>query len=248
MKRLLILCLFTAFVLTLTAQQTTTTTTTTTAPKNNSGKSSFMMTKELGVTFLKFGGLDNRIKQFPQYEGLESHMYTLGLGSMHVMNNFISSLSVTGGSSLSGDRDRKSSALRYLSGALDLGYDVIPSDRIMLFPMVGIGAETYHAIFYKDNASVDFDDVLEFPTIQNNIRSVKFTNKFVNYRAGLGVAFKSNKHPGFIGLKAYYSGSIKDDRRWKSAEYQDLDGGPVDEVSRFQISLVFGSQSKMMMN
>lgn len=209
-------------------------------------KGSFMMTKEIGVSFQKFAGLDNRIKQFPQFETLESHMYTLSLGSLHEMNNFISGLSVSAGSSLSGDRDRKSSALRFLGGAIDLGYDVIPADRIMVFPLVGVGIETYHAIFYRDNSAVDFDDVLEFPAIQDNISSVKFVHNFFNYRAGLGVALKSARHPGFIGLRAYYTGSFKDNKPWKSAEYQELRGAPADNLSRVQVSLLFGGGHMMM--
>ncbi len=204
-----------------------------------------MMTKGIGVSFQKFDGLNSRLAAFPQYETLKDHMWTLSLGTMHVKKNFISGLTVAGGSSLSGDRDRKSSALRFLSGGIDLGYDVIPSDKVMLYPLVGIGAETYHAIFYKDNSAVDFNDVLLSPAVQNNIRSVKFVNNFITYRLGLGFALKSPKHPGTIGIQAGYTGSFKDDKAWKSSENQDLSNAPVDKLSRFHVSLVFGGQGRM---
>ncbi len=203
------------------------------------------MTNGIGISFQSFDGLNNRIAAFPQYEALKNHMWTLTLGSMNVRKNFISGLSVTGGSSLSGDRGKKSSALRFLSGGLDLGYDVIPSEKLMLFPMVGIGAEGYQAVFYKDNSSVNFNDVLTSSSVQNSIRSVKFTNSFLTYRLGLGFAYKSPKHPGSIGLRVGYTGSFKD-RAWKSSENQVLNGSPVDNLSRFQVSLVFSGNGQMM--
>jgi hypothetical protein len=173
-------------------------------------------------------------------------MWTLSAGSMHVRNNFISQLTLTGGSSLSGDRDKKSSALRFLSGGLDFGYDVIPADKIMLYPLAGIGVETYHAIFYKDVSGVDFNDVAQSPTIQNAIRSVKFVNTFFTYHFGLGFALKAPKGSGSIGIQAGYTGSFKE-KGWKSSEYQTLDNAPSDNLSRFSVSLVFTGGGMMMM-
>lgn len=216
------------------------------AQKKEEMKFTPIMTKGIGVSFQKFSGLNSRLAAFPQYETLKDHMFTLSLGTMHVKKNFVSGLTVTGGSSLSGDRDRKSSALRFLSGGLDFGYDVIPSDRIMLYPMVGVGAETYHAIFYKDNSAVDFNDVLLFPGAQNAIRSVKFVNNFITYRLGVGFALKAPKHPGTIGIQAGYTGGFNDSKAWKSSENQDLSNAPVDKLSRFHVSLIFGSQGNMM--
>lgn len=201
-----------------------------------------LMVKSLGVTFQNFDGLNTRILSgFPQYNALRDHIWTLSLGSMNVMQNFISAANITAGSSLGGHRDKKSSELRILAGDIDLGYDVLPSESIMLFPMVGVGAETYHAIFRTDNSAVDFNDVLDDDAVQNSIRSVRFTNTFVTYRAGLGVAFKSARHPGFIGIKGGYVGSFKHNKPWKSSEYQDLANSPTDKVSRFHVSLIFGA-------
>jgi hypothetical protein len=204
-----------------------------------------MIKKTIGVSFQSFDGLNSRISGFPQYESLKDHMFTISLGSMHVINNFVSQFTATAGSSLTGHSDRKSSAIRSLSAAFDIGYDVIPADKIMLYPLVGIGAETYHAIFYKDNSAVPFDDVLESPAVQNNIRSVKFTNAFITYRVGLGFAVKSPKGHGTVGIQAGYSGGFKD-RAWRSSENQALAGAPVDNLSRFSVSLVL-TGSKMMM-
>lgn len=203
-----------------------------------------IMIRAIGVSFQGFDGLNSRVKGLPQYETLKDHMFTISLGSMQVRKNFISQLSLTGGSSLSGDRDKKSSALRSYGGSFALGYDVIPSDRIMLYPLAGIGAEAYHAIFYKDNSAVNFNDVLLSSTVQNDIRSVKFTNSFFTYNVGLGFALKSPKGPGIIGLQAGYSGSFKD-KTWKSSENQVLNNAPSDDLGRFNISLVFGGAGRM---
>lgn len=200
-------------------------------------KGTFMTTQSIGVSFQNFDGLNNRIAGFPQYKALKDHAFTLSLGSMKTMHNFVSGLNVALGSSLSGDRHERSSALRFLSGGIDFGYDLVPAEKIMLYPLVGIGAEGYQAVFYKDNSAVDFNDVLNSPAAQNSIRSVKFTNSFITYRLGLGFALKSPKHMGAIGIQAGYTGSFSD-RAWKGGESQSLAGSPQDGVSRFQVSLV----------
>lgn len=197
-----------------------------------------VMTKSIGVSFQEFDGLNNRIAGFPQYKTLRGHMYTASLGSMHNMKNFISQMNVSGGSSLTGDPNERSSAIRYLGGSFDLGYDVIPAARIMLYPMAGLGSEWYTAVFYKDVNAVDFDDVAASPTVQNSIRSVKFKNRFTTYRFGLGLGFKSPDGGHSIGLQGTYSGSFKTNKAWKSAENQDLNGAPVDELNRISVSLV----------
>jgi len=197
-----------------------------------------IMTKGIGVSFQKFEALNSRIANYPQYASLKDHMWTLSVGSMHVKKNFISQFTITGGSSMSGDREKRSSALRFLSGGLDVGYDLIPSDKVMLYPLVGIGAEGYQALFYKDVSGVDFNDVLNSSTVQNSIRSVRFSNAFITYRLGMGFALKSPKSSNTIGIQAGYTGNFKD-RAWKSSENQTLAGAPVDNLSRFNISLVF---------
>jgi hypothetical protein len=196
-----------------------------------------MMTKSVGVSFVEFDRLNSRMAEFPQYKTAPDHIFTISMGSMHVMNNFITQTTLTAGSSLTGDREERSTALRILGVGFDLGYDVIPADRVMLYPMVGVGAETYHAIFNKDVNAVDFDDVAASPAVQNSIRTLKFTQTNIMYRLGLGLAFKSPKHNGTIGLQGGYAGGFRN-RGWKSAEYQKLEGAPVDDIRRFSVSLV----------
>jgi hypothetical protein len=206
------------------------------------------MTKSIGVSFQDFTGLNERMAAFPQYKELRGHTFTISLGSMHVMNNFVSQLNVTGASSLTGDSRERSSAVRSIGGSFDLGYDVIPSARVMVYPMVGIGSDWYNAIFYKDVNAVSFNEVATSPTVQNNIRSVKFTNRFTTFRFGLGLAFASPDGNHSVGLQGFYSGSFKNNKDWKSSENQTLAGAPVDNLKRVSVGIVFTGNMMGMMH
>lgn len=232
MKRLLLL-LLTATSLSVTAQH------------NNKKHKGQLVTRGIGISFLSFDGLNSRIANLPQYKTLRDYMGTISLGSMNVHKNFVSGINLTVGSSMSGDRDKKSSALRYLGGDIFLGYDLIPGDKFMLFPMAGIGAEGFQARFYKDNSSVNFNDVLVSGTVQNNIRPVVFKNSFFTYNVGLGFNVKTNKEGGSLGIRAGYTGSFKD-RSWKSSNNQVLGNAPADGLSRFNVSLVINSVPRFM--
>ena len=204
-----------------------------------------IMTNGIGVSFQNFDGLNHRIAGFPQFDGLNNRMWTLTAGSMHVMNNFVSQMTITAGSSLTGKPSEKSSTLRTIGGGVDFGYDVIPSKTVMLYPLVGIGAETFHAIYYRDVNAVEFDAVANSTTVQNSIHKTKFVNSAFTYRLGLGMSVKSPRDDhGTIGIQAGYVSGFHDER-WKSADYQDLNNAPHDVIKRFSVSLIF-SGGKMM--
>lgn len=204
-----------------------------------------VMTHGIGVSFQNFDDLNHRMAGFPQYKGLNNRMWTLTAGSMKVMDNFVTQMSITGGSSLTGNPSEKSSTLRTIGGGIDFGYDVIPSKTVMLYPLVGIGAETFHAIYFRDVNAVEFDAVANSTTVQNSIRKTKFVNSAFTYRLGLGMSVKSPKDEhGTIGLQVGYVSGFHDEK-WKSAEYQNLSNAPHDVVKRFSVSLIF-SGGKMM--
>lgn len=199
------------------------------------------MTRSIGVGFQSFDGLNSRVANLPQYTQLKDHAFTLGLGWMKEVNRVVSDAGFTVGSSLSRKREEKSSSIRHIGFNANIGYDLLKSEKITLYPLVGLGAQAYQAIFYKDNSATDFDDVLESPAVSNNIEPVKFNNMFLVYRAGIGVAFKSPKHPGnSIGLQAGYTGSFKKNA-WKSKAGQSLGNAPEDRISQFYVSLVLSS-------
>lgn len=204
-----------------------------------------VMTRGIGVSFQNFDDLNHRIAGFPQYKGLNNRMWTISAGSMHNMNNFVSQMTITAGSSLTGDPDERSSTLRTIGGGIDFGYDVIPSQRVMVYPMVGLGAETSHAVYYRDVTAVEFDAAANSTTVQNSIRKTKFVNSAFTYRLGLGIAFKAPDNKGSIGLQAGYVAGFHDEK-WKSYENQTLNNAPHDKVQRFAVSLVFTGGGKMM--
>ena len=200
-----------------------------------------MITKTLGASFQKFDGLNSRVAGSPQFKQLPDYAATIGLGWLKEKKRVISSGGVTLGSSMSGDKDEKSSTIRFIGVNADLGYDLISSERVMLYPLVGLGFQHYQAIFYKDNSNVPFDDVLNSASVKNDIQSVRFNNSFFVYRAGLGFNLKSPKNPAnTIGLQAGYTGSFNDNS-WRSNENQALANSPTDKVGQFFVSLVLTS-------
>ncbi len=204
-----------------------------------------IMTRGIGVSFQNFDNLNHRIAGFPQYKGINNRIWNISAGSMHIEKNFVSQMTITAGSSLTGKPSEKSSTMRTIGAGMDFGYDVIPSKMIMLYPLVGIGAETYHAIYFKDVNAVDFDAVANSSTVQNSIRKTKFVNSAFTYRLGLGFSVKSPKEDmGSIGIQAGYVSGFHDEK-WKSAEYQNLNNAPHDVIKRFSVSLIF-TGGKMM--
>lgn len=206
------------------------------------------MVHGIGVSFHKFDGLNNRISGFSQFEELKNQAGTLQLGWLKEKNRIISGVGFMVGSSMSGDRDKKSSNLRFFGFNADFGYDVIGNDRILLYPFAGLGYEKYQARFYKDNSGVDFNNVLQSSEIQNNLRPVDFKNSFFTYRLGAGLALKSPRKPSHsIGLQAGYIGSFTS-KEWRSSENQELLNAPEDKLERIFINLTFISQPRFMMH
>ena len=206
-----------------------------------------LITRSLGGSFQKFNGLNGRVAGLAQYEQLKNYAATLGLGWLKERNRVISNAGVMIGSSMSGHRDEKSSTIRYLGFNADIGYDVLKSDMIVLYPFAGLGLQAYQAVFYKDNSVVDFDDVLGSSAVQNSITPVKFKNRFVVYRAGFGISFKSPKDPSnSIGIQAGYTGSFKKND-WRTNDGQSLANSPEDRISQVFVSLILTSKPGFMM-
>lgn len=208
---------------------------------NKDGKydHNFMSTFGVGVGFQNFDGLNDRMANYSQYEALKDYTAVLSLGWLKEKNQLVSLSNFTAGSSLSGDRDKKSSVIRFLGVGADLGFDVVKNDRIMLFPLVGIGYEWYQAKFYKDNSGVSFNDVVQSPATQNAVRALDLKNSFFTYRAGVGFNIKSQRNSNYgIGLLAAYTGSFQE-KAWKSNENQSLLNSPEDRLGRIQISVIF---------
>ncbi|HTL09591.1 MAG TPA: hypothetical protein VL307_15070 [Chitinophagaceae bacterium] len=196
------------------------------------------MSRAIGVSFQRFHGLDSRIAGFPQYKELPKATGVIQLGMFSDKKQFVNQVNLSAGSSLSGHRDKRSTNLRYLGAAIDFGYDFIKDERVALYPLVGIGYQRYQARFFRDNSGINFNDVVNSPTLQNNIKSLDLTNGFLNYRLGLGIAAKSVKYQCSIGLQAMYVRSFND-HAWRTSQYQTLANAPEDYLSQIYAGLVF---------
>jgi len=195
------------------------------------------LSRGAGVSFQKFDGLNSRIANFPQYKEVRNATGVLQLGWFKENHQFISQVNLMAGSSMSGDRNKRSSTIRYLGAGADIGYDFIKSEKIALFPLVGLGYQAYQARFFRDNSGTDFNDVLNSTGVQNSIKSLDLTNGFFNYRLGIGVAATSAKHHASIGVQALYTGSFSN-RAWHSSQGQLLANAPTDKLSQIYAGLV----------
>ncbi len=213
---------------------------------NSKGEDFPEMSRAVGISFQKFDGLNSRIAGIPQLKEVRNATGVLQLGWFKEKKQFISQINLMGGSSMSGDRDKRSSTIRYLGVGADIGYDFIKAERLAIFPLVGLGYQRYQARFFRDVSGVNFNDVLQSPNTQNSIRSVDFLNGFFNYRLGIGIAARSAKYPCSIGIQAMYTGSFKD-HAWRSSQYQTLANAPQDKLSQIYAGLVFTCKPFFMM-
>ncbi len=204
------------------------------------------ISRAAGVSFQKFDGLNSRIANFPQYKQVRNGTGVLQLGWFKENHQFISQMNLMAGSSMSGDRDTRSSTIHYLGVGIDIGYDFIKSDKVALFPLVGLGYQAYQARFFKDNSATNFDDLLQSPAVQNSVRPLDLTNGFFNYRAGLGLAATSAKRHCSIGIQALYTGSFQS-RAWRSSDDQTLANAPVDKLRQVYLGIVFTCRQFFMM-
>ena len=204
------------------------------------------MSRAAGVSFQKFDGLNSRIANLPQYKELKNAAGVLQLGWFKEQHRVVTQLNLMAGSSMSGDRDKRSSTIRYLGAGADIGFDVIKSEKVALFPLVGLGYQIYQARFFRDNSGVDFNSVLQSPAVQSSIQAVDFKNGFFNYRAGIGFAVRSAAHSCSIGVQAIYTGSFSD-HEWKSNQAQRLANAPSDGLSQIYAGLVFTCRPFFMM-
>jgi hypothetical protein len=204
------------------------------------------MSRGAGVSFQKFDGLNDRIANFPQYKQIRNATGVLQLGTFHESHQFISQANLMAGSSMSGDQGQRSSTIRYLGAAIDFGYDLIKSEKVALFPLVGLGYQAYQARFFRDNSAVNFDDVLQSTNVQNNIKPLDLTNGFFSYRGGIGLAARSPKNGCSIGVQVIYTGSFHD-RSWRSNDNQTLSNAPTDKLSQVYAGLVITCRPFFMM-
>lgn len=195
-----------------------------------------------GISFQRFDNLNKRVAANSQFESLKSSTGTFEFGVITERNKLITGLCVNAGSSLSGNRNKKSSAINYWGLASDAGYNLLKSNRLSLYPFAGIGYEKYKVIFNKDISSVPFDSVLQNVYIQQQVQNISFTNSFFIYRLGIGINVTSKKHlQNSVGLQVGYTGSFSA-YEWKINKSQTLFNSPDDNLSKIFTSIIIRYQ------
>ena len=197
-----------------------------------------------GISFQKFENLNNRIAAYPQYEQAKNSIGTLQFGMISERNKLVTSFNFNAGSSFSGDREKKSSNTRFLGLSADVGYNLLKSNRVSIFPFAGLGYENYTMTFNKNVSSVPFDSVLQSNNFQQRVENVVFNNSFFVYRLGFGIFVSSKKHvQNSLGFQLGYTGGFGE-QEWKINKTQTLLNGPKDELSKLWASILFRYQFK----
>lgn len=203
------------------------------------------ITRSLGGSFQPFRRLNRSVADLPQYKAVNSFTPTIGLGWFKERNRVVSDVGITFGHSIGGSSNQKSSTVRYIGFNANAGYNVSYIDNLMIYPLIGLGYETYQTIFYKDNSNINFNDVLTSPITQSAIRPQKFRNGFLAYRLGGGVSYAPQKNwPASIGIQTGYTGSFAK-KAWKTNDYQSLGNAPKDVLSQFYFNVVLTTKPWM---
>lgn len=191
-----------------------------------------------GISFQEFEQLKRRINMYPQFEKPKSSTGTLQFGIFSERNRLITGYSINAGSSLSGNRDKKSTATSFWGIPADVGYNLLKSQRASLYPFAGLGYEKYKMVFSRDVSMVPFDSVLQTSTVQQGVENLVFTNSFIVYRAGVGLSITSKKHvQNSIGLQLGYTGGFNPEE-WKINKLQTLLNSPKDKLSKLFASAI----------
>jgi len=206
----------------------------------------------IGAAGQNFAGIGSRIALRPEYEALRKTEASLSIGLTREINSLMVDYNLSFGSSLSGDRERKSSSIISFGYSFTLGVNLCrnysPRHRIKLWPFAGIGIQTFKVALNKDLAAVPFDSVLQSTNWQQRTAPLRFSNTFFTYKTGVAIDFvsKHNKRSAY-GLRAGYIGSFKS-KDWRINEEQVLANAPTDKLSRWfatlQVTGIFKKRNK----
>ena len=191
-----------------------------------------------GISFQKFENLNTRIAVYPQFEKGKNSTGTLEFGTFAERKRWITGFSINAGNSLSGNREKKSTANSFFGLSADVGYNLLKGSRFSLYPYAGLGYETYKVKYNRDVSSIPFDSVLQSNTFQQRTENLIFNNSFLVYRLGMGVVITSKKHTqNSVGLQIGYTSSFKSNE-WKINKSQTLFKSPVDKLSKVSASVL----------
>lgn len=191
-----------------------------------------------GISFQKFENLNKRVAVYSQFEQAKNSTGTLQFGTFAERKRIITGFSINGGSSLNGDREKKSTATSFIGLSADVGYNLLKSSRVSLYPFAGLGYETYKVKYNRDVSSIPFDSVLQSNNFQQRAENLVFNNSFLVYRLGMGLFVTSIKNTqNSLGLQVGYTGAFSS-QEWKINKTQILMNSPKDMLSKISASLL----------
>lgn len=197
-----------------------------------------------GISFQKFDNLNKRIANYPQFQSSKNSTGTFQFGSFTERDKLITGLNLNVGSSLSGNRNKKSTATNFFGVAADVGYNLLKGTQVSLYPFAGLGYEKYTVRYNRDISTIPFDSVLQSVNFQQRTENLAFINSFVVYRAGMGINITSKKHlQNSVGLQIGYTGGFGD-QEWKINKSQILLNSPKDKLSKIFTSIIIRYQLK----
>jgi hypothetical protein len=198
--------------------------------------------------YMSFGGLlgdldvMNGALESRGYTGFKNYAYHLGAGMFRVRRNrLVTGLELKGLFWRPTSDDNSVSELYGASGLVNVGFNVLPEGRFLLYPYVGAGARRY-ALRLREK-DVEFDTALARPT-----SDVFMWQRAGSLQAGLGFDFllPSRRNPArarVIGLRAGYLFDVSRTRDWESADV-DVRHGPGLSASGVYGQLVLGKSAK----
>lgn len=198
--------------------------------------------------YMSFGGfwgdLDamNDALESRGYTGFKDYAYHLGAGMFKVRRGrLVTGLELKGLMWRPTSDDNSVSELYGASGLVNVGFNVLPEGRFLLYPYVGAGMGRYALHLREKN--LDFDSALARPT-----SDVFMWQRSTSLQAGIGFDFllPSRRYPArarVIGVRAGYLFDVSAGRDWQAADI-DVKHGPSFSASGVYGQLVIGKSAK----
>ena len=193
-----------------------------------------------GVAGTATGPLNDRLAQngYPTFDRTSP---SFGIGGYRILSSGVMlSAELTG--LFRGEKKYQNRDVGSFGGyaTLGLGYAIVLSPRVRLYPRVGLGAGGLTLWIENADDSVDFDDVLENPSPSADLREPLLSRDGGVVDIGAGVEFLGSKRGSgpLVGVRFGYLAAPFNDS-WTSYERKALDG-PDASISGLYVRVVLG--------
>ena len=186
-----------------------------------------------------FNNLNSRLASLGSaYEKVPQSIFGFSTGVISMKNNFLSKMNFSFGTAFKRNEEKRNTELFAFQSSIEFGYNFSKNRNIQFYPLVGIGVSTFNVRLYKDLSSINFNDILQSPTVQASTSPVKLANTFGNYKVGFEVDFLNRSGFRALAIIAGYSGSFEQSS-WKVNKTQEVANAPADGLSQFFVGLNF---------